>query len=167
MMLQLHEHEEKGKGLQNLQYSQEFIDFMVVVSSLSPQCAQLSHDNLAGHTLRSCHAVRTKQDGLCYGFADSNFEAMQHFLVQVKYEIGPLAAVSDCSLLVPAVCYDSRTGVLVGALGGVHQVTSPEEVRDYVSIVQAQGKIAKYIRLYTLQVPLPSIPPYIAATLPV
>ena len=163
VMLQVHKRE--GKGLQNLRYSQEFTDFMVVLSSLSPLCAQLFQDNLAGCTLRSCLALRSKQDGLCYGFADSNFEALQHFLVQVKYE-GPLAAASDCSILVQARRYDSKAGVLVGAVGGVHQVTSAEEVTDYVSTVKAQDKIAKYLRLYTLQVPLPSVPPYIAAALP-
>ena len=77
---------------------------------------------------------------------------MKCFLVQLKYE-GPLAAASDCSVLVRVIRYDPRACVLVGAVGGEHQATSQEDIKMYVSAVHTQDKVAKYLRLYTLQVP--------------
>ena len=165
VMLQISERREKGKGLQNLHYSQDFTDFLVVLSSLNPQCAQLFQDNLAGRTLRSCRALRSKQSRLDYGFSDNNFEAAKRFLFQLQYD-GPLAAASDCSVVVPAIRHDPRLGVLVGAIDGEHRVTSIEEIKEYVYSKKVQGDIAKYVRLYTLQVPLPNTPPYIVAALP-
>lgn len=52
-MLQTAEHEEKDKGLQNLKYSNEFLNFFVVLRSISLKALDLFRQNSAGMTIRS------------------------------------------------------------------------------------------------------------------
>ncbi|PKC01938.1 hypothetical protein RhiirA5_297922 [Rhizophagus irregularis] len=53
IMLQTAEREEKDKGLQNLKYSNEFLNFLVVLGSISLKALDLFRQNLAGMTIRS------------------------------------------------------------------------------------------------------------------
>lgn len=52
-MLQAVEREEGGKGLQNPKYSNEFLDFLVVLGSISLKALELFRQNLAGITIRT------------------------------------------------------------------------------------------------------------------
>ena len=51
-MLQAAEREEKDKGLQNLKYSNEFLDFFVILKSISLKVLDLFCQNLAGMIIR-------------------------------------------------------------------------------------------------------------------
>ena len=53
IMLQAAEREEKDKGLQNLKYSNEFLDFLIILGSISLKALDLFRQNLAGMTIRT------------------------------------------------------------------------------------------------------------------
>lgn len=53
IMLQAAEREEQNKGLQNLKYSNEFLNFLVVLGSISLKALDLFRQNLAGMAIRS------------------------------------------------------------------------------------------------------------------
>jgi hypothetical protein len=55
IMLQAAEREENGKYLQNLKYSKEFLDFLVILGSISLKALDLFRQNLAGMTI---HTIR-------------------------------------------------------------------------------------------------------------
>lgn len=53
IMLQAAEREENNKGMQNLKYSNEFLDFLVILGSISLKALDLFRQNLAGMTIRT------------------------------------------------------------------------------------------------------------------
>jgi hypothetical protein len=52
-MLQATEREEDNKGIQNLKYLNEFLDFLVILGSISLKTLDLFHQNLTGMTIRT------------------------------------------------------------------------------------------------------------------
>ena len=54
-MLQAAEREKKNKGIQNLKYLDEFLDFLTVLGNVSLKALDLFRQNLAGTTI---HTIR-------------------------------------------------------------------------------------------------------------
>jgi hypothetical protein len=53
VMLELVNREQKNKGNQNLQYTENFANFTTILASLGTRGYKLFKQNLAGHTLRN------------------------------------------------------------------------------------------------------------------
>jgi hypothetical protein len=53
IMLQMAKREEQDKGLQNIKYTDEILNFFVILGSISPKALDLFRQNLAGMTIRT------------------------------------------------------------------------------------------------------------------
>lgn len=53
VMVQAYLRKEKGSGLQNLKYSEEFTNFLVILGSYSSQALNIFRQNLEGRTIQS------------------------------------------------------------------------------------------------------------------
>ncbi|RHZ81252.1 hypothetical protein Glove_122g60 [Diversispora epigaea] len=53
IMCQVIDRKEKGKGTQNLQYSEEFTSFLVILGTISPRALDLFRQNLVGRSIQS------------------------------------------------------------------------------------------------------------------
>ncbi|CAB5213589.1 unnamed protein product [Rhizophagus irregularis] len=62
IMLQAAEREEQGKGLRNLKYSTEFLNFLIVLRSISLKALDLFCKNLNGMTIRTIRITSLKGD---------------------------------------------------------------------------------------------------------
>ncbi|CAG8851503.1 27555_t:CDS:2, partial [Gigaspora margarita] len=53
VMVQIADREQHKKELQNLKYSDQFSDFLVILASFSPRAYNIFQQNLAGHTIQN------------------------------------------------------------------------------------------------------------------
>ncbi|CAG8838223.1 26758_t:CDS:2, partial [Gigaspora margarita] len=89
IMVQITDREQRNKGLQNLKYSDQFSDFIVILASLSPQAYNVFRQNLAGRAIQNIRLVDT-----------------------IKYA-GPIIAMSDNTKIKERLEYSSIFGCIV------------------------------------------------------
>ncbi|RHZ54540.1 hypothetical protein Glove_426g102 [Diversispora epigaea] len=135
---------EEGKEMRNLQYSEEFINFLIVLGTVSPRALELFRQNLVGRSIQNIRKLRANSSDtltnpdLCF----ENVARFKRFLDKINYK-GPIAAMSDNTKLKPSLRYSSRLGCIID-----------------------KKAIANYVRVYILQIPLPKFPPVIIALIP-
>ncbi|PKY48484.1 hypothetical protein RhiirA4_422203 [Rhizophagus irregularis] len=169
IMLQTAEREEKDKGLQNLKYSNEFLNFLVVLGSISLKALDLFCQNLAGMTIRSIRHHRSisedaiKNPDLCY----ENVARFKRLLDSLHYK-GPVVAMTDYTILKAGLQYSTNLGCIVGSTLNRDdcKIKTYDDIYDKTFNIKQENAIAKYVRIYVLQVPLPKFPPVIVALIP-
>ncbi|PKB95443.1 hypothetical protein RhiirA5_436718 [Rhizophagus irregularis] len=71
-MVQAYLQKENGSGLQNLKYSEEFTNFLVILGSYSSQALNIFQQNLEGRAIQNIRRLRRNENDyltdsdLCY-----------------------------------------------------------------------------------------------------
>ncbi|CAG8816616.1 9723_t:CDS:2 [Gigaspora margarita] len=148
IMLQAAEHEEQDKGLQNLKYSNEFLNFLVILGSISLKALNLFHQNLTGITIRTKHSDNAiNNSDLCY-------KNVAHFkrLLDILYYKGPVVAMTDCTKVKSGLHFSSSLDCIVESTLNQNDciIKTYNDIYDKVSNIKQKNAIAKYVRVYAL-----------------
>ncbi|CAB4430931.1 unnamed protein product [Rhizophagus irregularis] len=115
MLVQAVKRKEKDKGLQNLKYLDELIDFFTVLGSISLKVLELFCQNLAGMTIHTIRCYRSTSEDiinnpdLCY---ENNVTQFKRLLDALHYK-GPVVTMTDCTKLKVGLQYSSNLGCIV------------------------------------------------------
>ncbi|RHZ82106.1 hypothetical protein Glove_114g59 [Diversispora epigaea] len=96
VMCQVINRKEEGKEMRNLQYSEEFTNFLIVLGTVSPRALELFRQNLVGRSIQNIRKLRANSSDtltnpdLCF----ENVARFKRFLDKINYK-GPIAAMSD------------------------------------------------------------------------
>ncbi|CAG8822923.1 5389_t:CDS:2, partial [Gigaspora margarita] len=137
IMLQAAERKEQDKGLQNLKYSNK--------------------------RYRSILDDAINNPDLCY----KNVVRFKRLLDTLHYK-GPIVAMTDCMKVKSGLQFSSSLGCIVGSTLNQNDciIKTYDDIYDKVSNKKQKNAIAKYVRVYVLQVPLPKFPSVIVALIP-
>ncbi|RHZ45219.1 hypothetical protein Glove_683g1 [Diversispora epigaea] len=142
-MCQVIDRKEKGKGTQNLQYSEEFTSFLVILGTISPRALDLFRQNLVGRSIQkliinlfnfrqlrmNSNDMLTNPD-LCF----ENVARFKRFLDKINYK-GLIAAMSDNTKLKPSLRYSSQLGLPLPKFPPVIIALIPNNGRDSADII--------------------------------
>ncbi|CAB4419112.1 unnamed protein product [Rhizophagus irregularis] len=159
----------EGKGLQNIRYPEQFSNFLTILASSSPQTYAIFQKNLAGRTIRNIRVQRAQSDlaiddpSICF----ENMAKFRKFLNSINYD-GPIAASSDNTKLEEKLRYSASLGAILGSTFPLQEtlISSYSEIDTIVKKIQTNNAIAKYVRVYILQVPVPKVPPFVLGIIP-
>ncbi|CAG8584460.1 5235_t:CDS:2, partial [Gigaspora rosea] len=92
----------------------------------------------------------------------------QQIITKSKWFIdrfGPVVAMTDCTKVKAGLQFSSSLGCIVGSTLNQNDciIKTYEDIYNKVSNIKQENAIAKYVRVYVLQVPLPKFPPVIVA----
>ena len=163
------ERREKGHGLQNMKYPPAFDDWCHELLCIRPEAYRSFRMQFSARTERSFLAKRSKSTGFCQGISQRALERAQKYLSDYQYpHNAPLALSVDDTKLLPAFrpYYDGTTKkwYLLGITGGPLEITDISTLETQIN--NARESLASKVRLWTLQIPLPHIPPLILAVVP-
>ncbi|PKB97069.1 hypothetical protein RhiirA5_279367 [Rhizophagus irregularis] len=166
IMLQAAERKEQEKGLRNLKYPTEFLNFLIVLGSISLKALDLFRQNLAGMTIRTIRSISEdaiNNPDLCH----ENVARFKRLLDSLHYK-GPVVAMTDCTILKSGLQYSTNLGCIVGSTLDRNdcKIETYDDIYKKISDIKQRNAIAKYVRVYVLQVPLPRFPPVIVALIP-
>ncbi|CAG8472868.1 12759_t:CDS:10, partial [Racocetra persica] len=90
----------------------------------------------------------------------------KRFLDSIRYD-GPIVAMTDNTKLKPYLRYSSRMGCIIGFTFSNHKtnIKTYDDISVTINKIKENNAIAKYVRVYILQVPLPKFPSVIIALL--
>ncbi|CAG8727430.1 37123_t:CDS:10 [Gigaspora margarita] len=145
VMIQIAQHKDYSKGIQNLKYSEDFTHFTAVLSSLSPKAYEFFRTNLAGQTLQHIRLLRQKSGEFIYNtdICFENIACFKQLADSMNYN-GPVIAMTDNTKLHPRLGYFANLGYLV---------ENYDEVKPIIQNIISNKAIAKQVRLYLLQWP--------------
>ncbi|RHZ55112.1 hypothetical protein Glove_420g91 [Diversispora epigaea] len=161
-MCQVTNRKGKKKGIQNLQYSDEFTNFLTILRIISPRALDLFRQNLGGcniQNIRLCTRSNVlKNPDLCF----ENVVRFKRFLDSINYT-GPIAVMSDNTKLKPRLRYSSQLGCIISSTLSQEEVEINiyNDIPKVIKSIKDNKAIANYVRVYILQVPLPKFPPVI------
>ncbi|PKC03253.1 hypothetical protein RhiirA5_424034 [Rhizophagus irregularis] len=96
-----------------------------------------------------------------------SFENVAKFkrLIDTLNYRGPIVAMSDNTKLKPALHYNPVLGCIVGSTLLVEQtkINAYEDIQPIINDIKIKKAIAKDVRAYILQIPLPNFPPVVIA----
>lgn len=108
--------EEEGKRLTGMHFEPYFDDIIMTLAAISPKCADLFTETLAGRGTRSRRYIRANEDvQMTEGLALSNFARVKKHLQEIGYD-GPIAVGTDETVCVKALRVSGS--YVVGAQGG-------------------------------------------------
>ncbi|CAG8795430.1 9311_t:CDS:2, partial [Gigaspora rosea] len=110
IMVQITDREQRNKGLQNLKYSDQFSDFIVILASLSPQAYNVFRQNLAG-LYCACLPYALHDPELCF----ENIARVKRLVDTIKYA-GPIITMFDNTKIKERLGYSSIFGCIVGSV---------------------------------------------------
>ncbi|CAB4419418.1 unnamed protein product [Rhizophagus irregularis] len=159
----------KNKGKQNLKYPEEFTSFLVILGGISTRALDLFRQNLEGLTIQSIRNLRRNNEDclsnpdLCY----ENAARFKRLIDAINYD-GPVVAMTDNTKLKPCLRYSSTLGCIVGSVLSNEdtKVNVYNDIPNIINQIKNQNAIAKDVRAYVLQVPLPKFPPVVIALIP-
>ncbi|KAK7691172.1 hypothetical protein QCA50_006275 [Cerrena zonata] len=153
----------KGKALQNMHYSEALDSFCSMLASTSSRAYRTFRRHFGGRSIRSMQKLRAKLPRFEAGFSEANVQQVAKVLHELDYH-GPLGISWDDTDLEKAlsIWQESRDSWLViGAANGPMHFGSLEEVDN----VFEDGTVEKAdkLRIWVITIPLPKIPPILAA----
>ncbi|PKB96771.1 hypothetical protein RhiirA5_434269, partial [Rhizophagus irregularis] len=107
----------KNKGKQNIKYSEEFTNFLVILGGFSTRALDLFRQNLEGRCIQSIRYLRRNDEDcltnpdLCY----ENVAKFKRLIDTIKYN-GPIAAMTDNTKLKSCLRYSPQLGCIVGSI---------------------------------------------------
>lgn len=163
------ERREQGQGLQNMKYPPAFDDWCHELLCIRPEAYRSFRMQFAGRTERSFLSKRSTSAGFSQGVSDLALERAQKYLSDYQYpHNAPLALSVDDTKLLPAFrpYYDGSTKkwYLLGSTGGPLEISDISLLETQIN--NARESLASKVRLWTLQIPLPHVPPLILAVTP-
>ncbi|RIB02308.1 hypothetical protein C2G38_2228167 [Gigaspora rosea] len=128
----------KNKSNKNLKYSEEFTNFLVILGGISSRALDIFRQNLEGRSIQSIRMLRRNNNKYLTNpeLCYENVAKFKRLLDTINYN-GPIAAMTDNTKLKLGLRYSSNLG--------------------------SEDRIAKSVRAYLLQVPLPAFPPIVIA----
>ncbi|RGB23728.1 hypothetical protein C1646_774089 [Rhizophagus diaphanus] len=94
----------KNKGKQNIKYSEEFTNFLVILEDFSTRALDLFRQNLEGRYYLT-------NSNLCY----ENVAKFKRLIDTIKYN-GPIATITDNTKLKLCLRYSPQLGCIVGSI---------------------------------------------------
>ncbi|KAF8956013.1 hypothetical protein BDZ97DRAFT_1672397 [Flammula alnicola] len=153
-----------------MHYPPAFNDWLHELQCIRPEAYRSFVSAFAGRSERSFAKIRSLKPSFMQGVNSKTLERAKQYLKDYNYpEDAPLASGVDDTKLLPALrpYYDTEKEkwFLLGSIG------EPMEVTD-INLLQAQiadasDSKAPKLRLWTLSIPLPHVPPLILATSPI
>ncbi|KAH9010301.1 hypothetical protein EDB84DRAFT_1570618 [Lactarius hengduanensis] len=164
------ERQERGRGLQGMHYPPAFDEWCHELLCLSPGAYRAFRSRFGGRTERSFHQIRSKIPIFYQGISPDVYERARRYCTDYNYPLdAPLAIGVDDTALLRAIWpfLDPITqkwfamGLVGDALKVSESYTSVEEFREHI---ESTGRSkADKLRLWTLQIPLPHVPPAVIA----
>ncbi|KAJ8694295.1 Methionine--tRNA ligase, mitochondrial [Pleurotus ostreatus] len=166
VMFARHERQARGHGLQNMRYAADFNQFCHELQCIRPEAYRLFSSTFGGRTEQSMLKIRSSHPKLTLGISTATLDRVTKYLEDYKYpSTAPLACGVDDTKLHPSLrpYYNSssKTWFLLGATGEPIVVADIEQLDELIK--HASGSLAKKVRLWSLWIPLPDIPPLIMA----
>ncbi|KAJ3554974.1 hypothetical protein NM688_g2825 [Phlebia brevispora] len=164
-MLLKWEREERGVGMQNFDYGPALREFANMCAIMSPEVYRRLRTHFQLPDIRTLKRDQAKLPRFPFLICDRTFDIAQSYLTGLAYD-GPVALSCDDTKLHPAyrTCWDpdKQVHMLVGGTDEPLAVANPEELQELLNGRSEDAKASK-LRLWTLQVPMPGIPPLILA----
>ena len=167
-MLTLAERQECGRGLQGMHYPPAFDEWCHELLCLSPGAYRVFRSHFGGRTERSFHQIRSKSPIFCQGITPDVYERARQYCIDYNYPLeAPLAiGVDDTALLKairPFLDPTMQKWFAIGLVGDTLEVPQTN-AEDFHQQMESAGRVkADKLRLWTLQIPLPHVPPAILA----
>ncbi|KAK7448058.1 hypothetical protein VKT23_013815 [Stygiomarasmius scandens] len=167
-MVQKQDREQRGVGMQNFVYTPAWDEFAHMVSIHSPRAHKLLSEHFAARTERNIRLCESRRPKLPMTINEETFTSVKSHLKALQYN-GPVALSCDDTKLLPSLrlFYDGvqKTHFLVGDVNGPMIVPNPESIKE---IMNSENIVkGTKVRLWTLQVPLPKMPPIVLTALPI
>ncbi|CAG8855204.1 9611_t:CDS:2, partial [Gigaspora margarita] len=146
--------EQHKKGLQNLKYSDQFSDFLVILASLSSQAYNIFRQNFAGRVIQNIRLYRKYSPFAFYNpeLCFENIVQVKRLVDMIKYT-GPIIAMSDNTKLKERLRFSSLYGCIVGSTLSTKltKVSLYEDIYQIVDMIKSYNAIASQVRIYLLQ----------------
>ncbi|CAB4434731.1 unnamed protein product [Rhizophagus irregularis] len=166
VMVQAAIRKDNNKGKQNIQYNEDFTNFLIILESFSTRALDLFRQNLEGRTIQNIRKLQTNNEDTLTNPA-LTFENVAKFkrLIDTLNYRGPIVAMSDNTKLKPALRYSSILGCIIGSTLPIEQtkINTYEDIQPIINDIKTKKAIAKDVRAYILQIPLPNFSPVIIA----
>ncbi|KAH6903462.1 hypothetical protein BKA70DRAFT_1110856 [Coprinopsis sp. MPI-PUGE-AT-0042] len=164
----MQERQEKGKGMQNFEYSAEFLDMCRDLHATSPAAYRSLKDIIQIPTERTLQKDQSKQARFPFSIGTRNFDLVKQHLEEISYD-GPVGLACDDTKLFGnlELVHDpvKNKHFLIGGSDGPIEVLDPEQVRSVME--ESKKRAGTKLRLWVLSIPYPKIPPVIVAALPI
>ncbi|KAG6916064.1 hypothetical protein DXG01_008589 [Tephrocybe rancida] len=163
-----HERDARGVGRQNFRYAPAWEELCHVIKIHSPKLYVALSAHLPMPAIRTFRMKEARQPKFPTEICEQCFILVIEHLSAVNYT-GPVGCSCDDTKLFSSLrlYWDSneQSYFLIGGTDGPHQVLDPDDVKQ----VLAEGKITKAtkVRLWTLTLPAPNVPPVLVAVLPI
>ncbi|KAJ3963869.1 hypothetical protein EV361DRAFT_956529 [Lentinula raphanica] len=151
-MVQKQDRRERGVGMQNFAYAPEWDQFMHIASIHSPRTYEFIRSKFPGRTKRSFQMQESKAPMLSMVIEEATYTSVANHLAARGYS-GPINVACDDSKL------------LIGGINGPIFVPNPEALADIMN--DSTVKRGTKVRLWTGTIPLPDIPPFVIAAIPI
>ena len=154
--------------MRGIQYNETFVDFLVVLISISTLAVRWMTLNLAGPTIRFLQKVRNYSENSydLLGINTSNFyELISKWRCAYDY-MEPTVCAKDQTKIAEMIEVDRRRARFVGCVQmqqtSIPQVMTIEELQQKLIAL----KKATYITVFAISAVIPGIPPLVIAVLP-
>ncbi|KAJ7195374.1 hypothetical protein GGX14DRAFT_575691 [Mycena pura] len=160
----------RGVGMQNFKYPQEWREFGALIRMTSPRSYRSMAQHFRMESERSIQHTTSQRPRFPLGITEKSFEILAQYCQDYGYPSNyPLCFSVDDTKLFPAMqpLYDgpSKTWYLVGLPGAQQlQVKSAAELE---TLIDRKHNAAPKLRLWSVQIPFPGIPPLAFAVLPI
>uniref|UniRef100_U9UV44 Uncharacterized protein n=1 Tax=Rhizophagus irregularis (strain DAOM 181602 / DAOM 197198 / MUCL 43194) TaxID=747089 RepID=U9UV44_RHIID len=155
VMVQAAVRKDNNKGKQNIQYNEDFTNFLIILESFSTQAFNLFRQNLEGRTIQNIRKLRTNNEDTLTN-PNLSFENVAKFkrLIDILNYQEPIVAMSDNTKLKPALRYNPVLGCIIGLTLSVEQtkINAYEDIQPIINDIKIKKAIAKDVRAYILQV---------------
>jgi len=170
VMVEKADRERRGVGMLNMYYPPAFDDWAHELQTIRPEAYRSFQATFSGRSERSFLKIRSTKPSFMQGIGPHTLEHAKKYLLDYDYPLdAPLVTGVDDTKLLPALrpYFDGpkQKWFLLGSTG------EPIEV-DNIGLLQKQiadasEQKASKLRLWTLSIPLPNVPPLILAAMPI
>ncbi|KDR83159.1 hypothetical protein GALMADRAFT_206799 [Galerina marginata CBS 339.88] len=170
VMVEQQDRKDHGRGLQNMKYPPAFNDWCHELLCIRPEAYRTFQSTFGGRTERSFLQIRSTKPAFVQGIGEQTLERANQYIKDYGYsQEGPVVTgVDDTKLLAAFRPYYDKQAKKWFVTGGTGE---PMEVADIAQLEAqlADAKVSKAVklRLWSLGIPLPNIPPLILAASPI
>ncbi|TFY58102.1 hypothetical protein EVG20_g8283 [Dentipellis fragilis] len=162
--------QDHGKGLQNSYYPPAYDEWCQEMQIISPVSAQAFKQHFPARSERNMRVKRSKAPQFKQGIGPHTLRHAQEYILDYAYPSdGPLVLAVDDTKLTPVFhpYLDGETGkyFIVGGTGDPFEVNDLDYLQQQLEDA-AESKASK-LHLWSLQIPLPYVPPLILALAPI
>ncbi|KAK7013894.1 hypothetical protein R3P38DRAFT_3322441 [Favolaschia claudopus] len=164
--------EVKGLGKQNFKYSEDLDTFYTLLHIISPRAYREFAKVLPARSERSVKHKKSTSPRFPLGITAQTYQFVVKYCEDYGYPTGaPLSLAVDDTKLDAALrpLYDGvkQKWFIVGAVDGPIEVADVEELHATLEqLAKKPPQLATKIRLWTLQIPIPRVPPLVLAIMP-